>query len=428
MPLNIFVLGLDDPGSSELAALPNAEQYKFHGLLTFEELQGGVISFEDLLEETQEKLDSFSGSIDAIVGYWDFPVSMMVPILCKKYGLPSKSLEAVVKCEHKYWSRLEQQKVIEEYPSFALIDVDDPDATLPTHMSFPVWLKPIKSFSSEGAHQARNEEELQDALAIERETPERVGGAFDTVLEMLPLPDDIDAISGGAYMVEEAAQGKQYTVEGYSHGDQVVIIGIIDAINYEQAPSFLRYQYPSKLPEPVQNKIRDVTRRVISAVRLWDSTFNIEYFWDESSERLVLLEINTRHSQSHSQLFHRVDGLSNHEAMIDLALGREPRKPSRDGGYAMAAKWMWRHFSDGIVKRVPTDEEVAVIEQRYPGTTIEIAVEAGAQLSDADSEDSYSYSLAEIFTAGDDAEQLQALYEHCRAALDLRVDDIVEGD
>src|SRR5699024_6009694 len=102
-----------------------------------------------------------------------------------------------------------------------------------------------------------------------------------------------------------------------------------------QAPSFLRYQYPSKLPEPVQNKIRDVTRRVISAVRLWDSTFNIEYFWDESSERLVLLEINTRHSQSHSQLFHRVDGLSNHEAMIDLALGREPRKPGRDGGYAM---------------------------------------------------------------------------------------------
>lgn len=96
MPLNIFVLGLDDPGSSELAALPNAEQYKFHGLLTFEELQGGVISFEDLLEETQEKLDSFSGSIDAIVGYWDFPVSMMVPILCKKYGLPSKSLKRLL--------------------------------------------------------------------------------------------------------------------------------------------------------------------------------------------------------------------------------------------------------------------------------------------------------------------------------------------
>src|SRR5699024_11376664 len=136
--------------------------------------------------------------------------------------------EMVVICEQKYWMRLEQQKVIEEYPSFALIDVDDPDATLPTHMSFPVWLKPIKSFSSEGAHQARNEEELQDALAIERETQERVGGAFDTVLEMLPLHDDIDDISGGAYMVEEEAQGEQYTVEGYSHREQVIIIGVMD--------------------------------------------------------------------------------------------------------------------------------------------------------------------------------------------------------
>ncbi len=428
MPLNIFVLGLDDPGGAELAGLPNAEQYTFHGLLTFEELQGGIIALDELLAQAEEKLDSFDGSIDAIVGYWDFPVSMMVPILSKKYGLPSKSLDAVVKCEHKYWSRLEQQKVIEEYPSFDLIDVDDPDATLPSHMSYPVWLKPIKSFSSEGAHQAKDEAELQEALAEEREAPERVGGAFDTVLEMLQLPDEIDAISGGAYMVEEAAKGKQYTVEGYSDGDQVVIIGIIDSINYEQVPSFLRYQYPSKLPERVQNRIRDVTRRVISAVRLWDSTFNIEYFWDETSERLVLLEINTRHSQSHSQLFHRVDGVSNHEAMIDLALGREPRKPNRDGDYTMAAKWMWRHFSDGIVKRVPTDEEVAAIEQRYPGTTIEIAVEEGAQLSDADSEDSYSYSLAEIFTAGDDEEQLQTLYDHCCEALDLRIDDIAEGD
>src|SRR5699024_12670908 len=98
MPLNIFVLGLDDPGSSELAALPNAEQYKFHGLLTFEALQGGVISFEDLLEETQEELDSFSGSIDAIVGYWDFPVSMTVPSLCIKYEMHYRSMQANDKC------------------------------------------------------------------------------------------------------------------------------------------------------------------------------------------------------------------------------------------------------------------------------------------------------------------------------------------
>ena len=77
---------------------------------------------------------------------------MMVPILCDRFGLPSKPLVSVVRCEHKYWSRLEQQKVIDEYPGFDLIDVHDPSAKLPQHVTYPAWLKPIKSFSSEGAH------------------------------------------------------------------------------------------------------------------------------------------------------------------------------------------------------------------------------------------------------------------------------------
>ena len=66
----------------------------------------------------------FDGRIDAIVGYWDFPVSTLVPILGERYGIRSTSLESVVKCEHKYWSRLEQQKVIDRHPRFGRVDLD----------------------------------------------------------------------------------------------------------------------------------------------------------------------------------------------------------------------------------------------------------------------------------------------------------------
>src|SRR5699024_3417689 len=117
MPHNIFVLGLDDRNQAELDVLPDADQYVFHSLLPIEAMQEGIISFPDILQKAQDRLDDFEGSIDAIVGYWDFPVNLLVPILSRQYGLPSKDLEAVVKCEHKYWSRLEQQKVIDEYPA-----------------------------------------------------------------------------------------------------------------------------------------------------------------------------------------------------------------------------------------------------------------------------------------------------------------------
>lgn len=427
MTHNIFVLGLDDPGYEELTDLPNAEQYVFHGLLSFDELQNGTISLSDLLQKAQHELDSFSDDIDAIVGYWDFPVTVMVPILGARYGLSTKSLEAVVKCEHKYWSRLEQQKVIDEYPGFDIIDVHDSSAVLPSHMSYPAWLKPIKSFSSEGAHRVENEAELQEALAEEREASERLGGAFDVVLEMLELPDELTAIQGGAYMVEEAATGTQHTVEGYSWKDHVEIIGLIDSFSYENSSSFLKYQYPSMLPEEVQQHIYDVSRRVISQVGLNDSTFNIEYFWDAAAQRLRLLEINSRHSQSHAQMFHLIDGRPNHTIMLDIALGEEPYMPSRQGEYAVSAKWMLRHFADGVVKNVPSQEEIRAIERQYEAVNIELAVETGTRLSDADTEDSYSFTLAEIFTAGETEAQLNQIFDECSAALAIEIDDIEEG-
>lgn len=429
MSKNIFVLGLDDLNHEQLRALPGADDLEFHELLTFDELVVGTVSLTDLLDKAHRQLDAFDGSIDAIVGYWDFPVSAMVPILCDRYGLPSIDLEAVAKCEHKYWSRLEQQKVIDEYPAFGLIDLDDPSARLPEHMNYPAWIKPIKSTSSEGAYHLENDEQLRSALEEERQVVGRLGGAFDEVLAMLDVPDEIAEVGGSACMVEEAAPGLQYTVEGFSSGDRVEIYGVIDSFTYDGVPSFLRYQYPSQLPAHVQDQMAEVSRRAIGGVGLADSTFNIEYFWNPQTEELNLLEVNARQSQSHAQLFDLVDGRPNHGCMIDLALGREPHMPGREGRYKAAAKWFLRRFADGAVHRVPTAGEVEDLEQRLPGTTIKILVDEGDRLSGegGEGEDSFSYALAEIFTAGSDQGELVANYDQCLAALNFEIEDRTEG-
>ncbi|HEY4557491.1 MAG TPA: ATP-grasp domain-containing protein [Enteractinococcus sp.] len=424
MTHNIFVLGLDALGVAELATLPDAHEYTFYGLMRLKELQSGTIDLKALLDKAQERLDSFDGSIDGIVGYWDFPISMMIPILCKRYGLPSKDLLATVKCEHKYWSRLEQQRLIDEYPKFGLVDMHDPAATLPEHMSYPVWAKPIKSFSSEGAYRVTSDEELQAVLAKRRASPERVGPAFDYILERLDLPEEIAGIPGNAYMVEEAAVGHQCTIEGYCHNNEVHLTGIVDSIPYDHVSSFLRYRYPSQLPLEAQERIRSVTRTVIAGLGLNHTTFNVEYFWDAETDDLNLLEVNTRHSQSHAPLFRYVDGLTNHAQMIDLALGREPRQPVDQGYFATASKWMHRRFTDGIVHRVPTPDEMAALEQRYPGTIIKLEVEEGQRLSDSFSQDSYSYMLFTIYTTGQSDEETIDLYNACIKSLKFDIEDV----
>ena len=97
---------------------PDADRYRFHPLLSDGELAGGeTVDLPGLLDAAQRQVEAFDGPVHAVIGFWDFPVSTMVPMLCERLGLRWASLESVVKCEHKYWSRLEQAKVIDEVPA-----------------------------------------------------------------------------------------------------------------------------------------------------------------------------------------------------------------------------------------------------------------------------------------------------------------------
>ncbi len=421
---NIFVVGLDDLNEAALLRLPGASQFRFHQLLTGEALLAPDRNVPVLLAAAQRQLDAFDGSIDAIVGYWDFPISMMVPILCARHGLPAASLRSVVACEHKYWSRLEQQKVITEIPAFGLLDESTPVPRLPAHMDFPVWIKPVKSVSSEGAFYVTDAAALATSVGLMQQANARIAKPFEDVLAMLELPPEVEAAGASACIVEEPARGRQFTVEGFVRSDDVTVYGVIDSISYPGRSSFLRYQYPSVLPVPVLDRASDVTARVVKAMGLEHTTFNIEYFWDPGPDRLRLLEINVRHSQSHALLFEMVDGVSNHAHMIDVALAREPHRSHGGGPCAVAAKWFVRHFRDGIVRRIPTTREVAALEGEFPGTVITILARAGGRLSHAIGEDSYSYVLAEIYTGGHTNEDLQRMHDACVTALHFEIDDV----
>ncbi|WP_341539644.1 ATP-grasp domain-containing protein [Tamaricihabitans halophyticus] len=373
----------------------------------------------ELLARAEWQLDNFDGTVDAIAGYWDFPVSSMVPLLCHRRGLPAASLTAVLKCEHKYWSRLEQEKVIDEVPRFGLVSfrADVP----PPGVSYPLWLKPVKSVSSELAFKVHDDNEFRGALRQIRDGTSRVGERFQYILDQVELPTKITELGGEGCLAEEAVSGTQVTVEGYSTAGGVTIYGVIDSYNYPEGSSFLRYQYPSALPGDVIDRLRRVSERVINHIGLVDTAFNIEYFWNPSTGAVHLLEINPRHSQSHALLFDYVDGIPNHQCMVQIALGMRPNLSYRDGTYTLAAKWFLRRFTDGEVIRVPTDLEVREVERAVPGCSIEILVREGDRLSSLSEQDSYSYALATIHTGGQNDEQLQDKYNRCIELLNFDI-------
>ncbi len=423
MHKNVFVLGYDEHNFRILEDMPDAAECQFHPLLTFEDIYGEEIRFGDVLAAAQCQLDAFDGPIDAIIGFWDFPVSSILPLLRQRYGLPTASLEEVVKCEHKYWSRLVQQQVIDEYPPFGLVDPER-DTQPPEGLRYPMWVKPVKSFSSVLAFGVADDDAFRDALGKIREGIGWVGEPFDALLEHVDLPPEIAAAGGQVCLAEEAITGRQVTVEGYRYRGDVVVYGVVDSVTYDNSPSFLRYQYPSSLPDDVCKRLGDISRRVVEAIGLERNTFNIEYFWDPGTDAITLLEINPRHSQSHAELFEDVDGMANHEAMLRLALDRDPDFPRGKGRYAVAAKWFVRRFTDGIVRRHPAPEEIEAIQHIVPGTTIDLTVHAGDRLSDLHEQDSYSYQLASVFIGAADEAELTAKFDQVVAALLFDIDDV----
>lgn len=420
MRKNIFVIGLDPYNLRKLEGIRHAERYNFHSLLEYEEVVKPLdYPYESMLKKAEEQLRQFSGSIDAIISYWDFPGDTMVPILCEKFGLPSPSLEDILKCGHKYWARLEQQKIIPDHiPRFCAVDpfADDPLAQI--DLPFPFWIKPIKSFGSYLGFYIDSEHSFYRHLPTIRNNIPRIGNAFNLALKHAELPSEVEGVGGNHCIAEAIIRGsRQNGPEGFIYNGKVHVNGITDTLKDAAGKSFMRYEYPSTWPQYMQDKSIEVTERLLSRIGLDNTAFNLEFIWDESNDDLKLIEVNPRISQSLSDMFEKVHGTSNHEVAVELALGEKPNYPRAEGRFNCAAKFMWRYYENALVTRAPSLEEIAQVQQEFPGSEVYIEAKEGMLLSELRDQDSYSYEIAIILLGADDHQHLLQHYARCQEIL-----------
>ncbi len=429
---NVFVIGLNELNQARLERLRGVEDVAFHGIiepaLVYETEEFDI---PGMLRDAEAQLDAFDGSIDAIVGYMDFPVSTMLPLLCEKFGTRSPSLTSLLKCEHKYWSRVVQREVIPDHvPKFTTFDPFDENALRQigeSDLAFPFFVKPIKSSGSRLGFRIDNPEDFDYAVEKLRAGIGTISEPFNYVLDRADLPDEIRAVDGRYCMAEQVIGGRQCTVEGYVFEGEVVPYGVVDSIRYPQVLSFFYYMYPSKLPARVQAKMHELTKTVMAHIGFDNSGFNVEFFWDEISDRIWLLEINTRIAQSHCDLFEKVDGVSHQQVTVDLGLGRRPDMPVRQGSFQVAAEFFYRvFFSDAVVSRVPTPEEIEAATARVPGATVVPQIKEGMRLSELPEQDAYSFAVACIWMGASKQSTLLWNYERVLKKLDFEFSNIDE--
>ncbi len=423
-PKNVFFIGLNEFNLAKLKSIRRAERYAFHGLLDPAEIyETYEFPVADMLARAEEQLRQWQqdtgGSIDGIGAYMDFPVSTMLPLLCGKLGKRSPSLEGLLKCEHKYWSRLVQREVIPEHiPQFQPFDPFEENAFERLELGLPFWIKPIKASGSLLGFRIESREDFERAVSQIQKLIHLISEPFNFILQQADLPQEAAEVPGHFCLAESIIGGRQCTLEGYSFEGEVQPIGIIDSIRYENGVSFFRYEYPSTLPDLIQGQMIDITKKIIPHTGFDNSAFNIEFYWNREQDRVWLLEINTRVSQSHSDIFEKVDGQSNQQITVQVACGEKPDFPKGQGLFPCAAKFFWRIFSgDAEVTRVPTRQEIAEVEARFPGTIVRPQIETGMKLSDLLEQDSYSYAICHLFIGGEHQKDLLDKYVQCQEML-----------
>lgn len=418
----VFVIGLDDFNLKKLQRLPEAKECDFLSAVEINEMRGVKdLNIQKIIDKACERIDNH-GKIDAIVSYYDFPGTTITPIIAHKYGLPAPSLESAMKCEHKYWSRLEQNKVIPlSLPKFAAFDPFDDNAYQNIEMIPPFWIKPIKSYRSFLAYRINSEYQFNEYMEEVRAHINFMSEPFNDIFKSYHLPREFSDMKE-TMIAETPITGHQSTIEGYVYDGEVVVYGIIDSVVEEDRSSFTRYEYPSSLPQEIQFRMADLARRAITQIGLNNSPFNIEFFYNNTVNQNFLLEINPRISQAHTDMFEKIHGISHHSIMLNLALGRRPKALEYKGNHRIASNFMLRTYEPGKVKGVPSEKQIENLKAKYPELNLKIHIKEGMHLNELYGQDSYSFEIANLFLGARNQEELLEKYHDCVENLSFEIE------
>jgi biotin carboxylase len=354
-------------------------------------------AFVDHMAHLGPAADGVMGSNDA--------TAHLAAVLAERLSLPGPGREAFMRCHDKLASRRAQAEIVPEAtPAFAAVEIDDPDAEAP--LPYPFFLKPVSAHLSQLAYRIDGPDDFAAALSAARTHIDRIT-AYDRALEGRTFR---------TLVAEELLDGELVTFEGFMSEGRMTPIGVTDAVLHPNGISFLRFEYPSGLPDETQGRMAEIAARLMPALGFDRSLFNIEFFVRPDGS-LAIVEVNGRMASQFAPLVKAVHGVSSYELQLDLAAGRTPDLPPRRRDI-VAASFVMRSYEDAVVRAVP--DPTAVLE-RFGHAHVEVLVRPGQRLSEND-DDVVSHRLALIALAGPDRESVLRRYGEALGMMQFDLD------
>ena len=234
--------------------------------------------------------------------------AVTVNYVADKLGLVGNSMECTGISTNKHYMR----QAFEENndPSPRSILVDDKTDLEGLDLSFPVIVKPLDRSGSRGINKLESPEGLKEAIK----------SAMAEGFEKKAL-------------IEEFAEGNEYSVEGISYRGKHHILAITKKYT-TGAPHFIEtgHEEPAPLDEALKQKVCEVVVHALDSLKIENSASHTELKIDDNNN-IKIIEIGGRMGGDciGSDLVYYSTGVDFVKAVIDVACGNEPDiSPKRD--------------------------------------------------------------------------------------------------
>jgi hypothetical protein len=340
--------------------------------------------------------ERYRGRIDGVLSTDEYVGAIIAAGVARELGLPGGDPARIIEAQHKYYSRLTQHRLeIAGTPDATLIPLAGADERALAGR-FPMFVKPAKGTFSLFAKLCPDFAALARHLdfgVFERLALRRVTKPFNDLLRRYTdFPHDANWFVG-----ETPLTGDQVTVDGFVDRGHVQIMGIVDSVMFVGTQTFERFEYPSRLPPPVQERMVEMTRRFVAGLGIPHGQFNVELFYDRARDRLAIIEINPRLSYQFADLYEYVDGSNTYDVLLDLTLGRPTSFAHRAGEFKKSASFVLRTFRGRRLRSVPSEREQEQFRARYQEATLKIYGDAGQSLkSEMRAMGSYRYGIVNV--------------------------------
>jgi hypothetical protein len=356
-------------------------EFLFEGFDLFKFPQNAALLTFDVFQFIDRVVERYRASrIDGVFSNNEHFGAVIATVVAKRLGLPGSNPMAVIDCQHKFYSRVRQRSILpDSTPRFAVFpySVRDPaEIGLP----FPFYVKPVKATYSVLARRVDDFAALRQHLrfrAIEKLVIRRLVKPFN---DLMHTYTDY-AVDAHHMIAEEVLQGVQVSVDGFVHGGEVTILGFIDEVMYPGTQAFMRFEYPSRLPQEVLTRMTGLTRELITGMGFDFGFFNVELTYNPANGDIRIIEINPRLASQLANLYRRVDGYDPYELLIAMSLGEKPAFKRGHGEFGVAASFIFRRFDGRPVKSVPSRAQIRSVSESYPDARLMLYLKKGAGLA-----------------------------------------------